>query len=162
MTTIAVTSTDVAWDSLQTFGDERNISPTEKVRVLKDARGSLKIIGVSGDSEHTDALMLWALAGASIEARPGGLEIEYEVLVIDKNGFTLFSHSNHGVKVSAPFCIGNGGLLARGAIALGEVEKRPVSALNAVKAAAIVDINTGGEIKSLNIKDALKRKRKKT
>lgn len=155
MTTILVTDTEIAWDSLQTFDNERSISPTDKVRVV-----GKKIIAFGGDTDLEEHMVKWIGAGADPLKRPAPREnSEFEMLVIDKNGITLYSTANNGIKVSAPLGIGTGGQLARGAIAYGEITGTKVSALDAVRAAALVDIYTGGTIKTLNIKKALGRKR---
>jgi ATP-dependent protease HslVU (ClpYQ) peptidase subunit len=151
MTTIAVTSDEVAWDSMQTLdGDIRSISPTEKVQVIGN-----KILCFAGNSDDEVRLVEWMKKGAQPSRFPKfDADSDFEAIVIAPGSFKLYSEKvRSGVPVTPPLVLGSGGRLALGALAYMRLTDAPMSAVCAVRAAATVDTFTGGEIKSLRIKD---------
>lgn len=159
MTTIAITSTEVAWDSMQTLdGNIRSISPTEKVQVIGN-----RILCFAGNSDDEVRLIEWMEKGAKPSKFPQfDDKSDFEAVVIAPGNFKLYSEkSRSGVPVTPPLVLGSGGSLALGALTHMRLTGAPISAVQAVQAAADVDTFTGGEIKSLQIHETLSRPRRK-
>lgn len=142
MTTIAVTATEIAWDSQATRGNIRTVCPNEKVTVI-----GRTIYGPCGEAEACELLPFWHANGCRKKNMPEG---DWSMLVVNRYGVRYYSGDNpHGHFVSAPTAIGSGGEIALTALHLGS------TAIEAVQIAAQLDVFTGGEIKSLSIQDVL-------
>lgn len=156
MTTVAIVADEIAWDSLQMLnGDVRAATPLDKVRVI----GS-KILCFAGNSDDEVAIVEWLEKGGKPSRFPKPQpDSDYEAVVISDKGVLLYTDNmTKGVPISTPHCIGSGGAKALGALAYMRLTGVPENAVDAVKAAALVDAYTGGEIKSLRISEVLARK----
>ena len=153
MSTIAVTTTEVAWDSQVTLGTERGQYGEEKVQVHKTG-----IWGLVGDGPPMRAMIEWVLDGADRKKKPDGC---WTIFRINSKGRMSVWTDNtpYEQPVTFPQTFGSGGQFAQGVLkahAKGFV-KHDNPAKLAVKIAAECDVYTGPPIKSLVIAKALER-----
>lgn len=164
MTTIVITQEVIAWDSQVTTGDERGISATEKVRLVRPG----VILAFAGDLADHASLEAWLHEyGHDHRSFPRARRhASFEAAVITKDGFFTYDErcDGHGVKVNTPICLGSGGAYARSLLAANaELRlRRKITVLEAVRVAGTLDVNTGPPYKVLNIAKELARKRVKT
>lgn len=143
MTTIAVSKTEIAYDSQVTWGNTKHRCAFDKVQVKHG-----RIYAFAGDYQFFKPAMKWHNKGARPGKAPEGM---WDLLVIRKKGMTLFSGmEKYGVDMEAPLCLGSGGDVALGVLESGG------SARKALKAAARRDCFTGYKIKVINIAKTLK------
>ena len=148
MTTIAVTKHEIAWDMMESMGNVKRISATDKVIVINGV-----IYGVAGDSEMCEHIPHWHAKGAKLKDLPEG---DWEMLVVNDKGLHLYANeAPRGFPISFPFAIGSGGKFALVHLSNG------MSAIDAVKKAAELDIYTGAPFKSLNLSSVTIPKKKK-
>lgn len=160
MTTICVTTTEIAWDSQVTIGNERSTSPIEKVRLVRPGI----IFAFSGDCNDEPVLEEWLrVHGMNPKRYPKFREkAEFTAVVVTRKGFFEFDErgAGHGIQISPPICIGSGADYARSIIAANKILSTNFTALDAVKVAAECDVNTGPPFKTLNIRKALYARKK--
>lgn len=143
MTTIAISKTEIAYDSQMTWGNTKHRCAFEKVQV---AHG--RIYAFAGDYSLIKPAIKWHNKGAKPNKVPTG---NWDLLVVRKRGMTLYSgHEKYGVDVEAPVCLGSGGDVALGVLEDGGTARK------AVAAAARRDCFTGYECKTVNIAKTLK------
>lgn len=137
MTTIAVSSTHVAWDSRITYGGDiamRIGSP--KVRVFKH-----RLLGLAGDFQDLRRVNTWVEKGCPAKERPSGT---WDLIIIDADGLRhIQQNEDSPAKVLVPFAIGSGNKFALGVLAVTD------DAALAVKVAAQYDIGTGPPFHSI-------------
>lgn len=149
MTTIAISATDIAWDSQSTWGGHKMFNPGNKVEVIGGV-----VYATAGGIESSNRAKAWHLAGAPLDKMPAKVaedeEASWEMMVIAPNSWPiLFTPTMpSGVAMCFPCCLGSGGTFAFAAMELGR------SALEAVEFAAKHDIYTGGPFKNLNLEEA--------
>lgn len=151
MTTVAVSHTEIAYDSQVTYGNRKAATPRPKVTIVKGT-----VYAAAGDASAVELLPKWHQAGAKPDKAPKG---DWEFLAITRAGMRHYTDSSpHGVSVQAPMALGSGGDFALAAMVLGH------SATDGVKLAAALDVYTGFEIASHTLEDVLgpiKKPRKK-
>ena len=148
MSTIAVTSKHIAWDSQVTIGDgERSRVGEQKVQVHKSG-----IWGLVGDGPPMKTMIEWVENGADCKTAPSG---SWTLFRITRNKkMVIWSEAApYASPVTYPQTFGSGGKYALGALLAG------LSARGAVKVAAQLDIYTGAPVKHLDIDKALTRVR---
>ena len=144
MTTIALDSTHIAWDSQITQGSEKILVPADKVWVVGTA-----VYGFAGDFAMLDEIISWHQRGAKPARAPK--EGNWSLLVITSKGVKFYDDEiKYSTKIVAPFAMGSGAHFARGALMHG------ASAFQAVKIACQCDVFSGGEIGVLKLEDAFK------
>jgi len=146
VSTIAVTTTEVAWDSQVTIGDgERASVGEEKVQVHKSG-----IWGLVGDGPPMGVMLRWIEEGADRKHKPDGT---WSLFRINKRGrmSVWTSGSPYEQPVAFPATFGSGGHFALGVLKYGGTAKE------AVRIAAECDVYTGPPIKALVIAKALER-----
>lgn len=148
MTTIAVTKTEIAWDMMETMGNVKRTSVTDKVIVINGV-----IYGVAGDSEMCEHIPRWHAKGGKLKDIPEG---DWEMLVVNDKGLHLYANeAPRGFPISFPFAIGSGSKFALVHLMNG------VSALESVKRAADLDVYSGPPFKHMSLATAIKPKKKK-
>jgi hypothetical protein len=148
VSTIAVTSEYIAWDSQVTIGDnEKGRVGEQKVQVHKSG-----IWGLVGDGPPMKTMIAWVEAGADIKRIPDG---NWDLFRIKRNGKLVQWSSSHPYEsaVTYPQAYGSGGKYAISLLVAGH------DAREAVKIASQLDIYTGPPIKHLVISQALQRVR---
>lgn len=148
MSTIAVTSKHIAWDSQVTIGDgEKGRVGEQKVQVHRSG-----IWGLVGDGPPMKTMIAWVEAGADIKRIPDG---NWDLFRIGRNRKLVQWSNSHPYEtpVTFPQAYGSGGKYALSLLVAGN------SARFAVKIAASLDIYTGPPIKYLEIEKALARVR---
>jgi hypothetical protein len=137
MTTIAVSSTHISWDSRICYSGNiimRVGSP--KVRVFKH-----RLLGLAGDYQDLRRVNTWVDKGCPKKEQPGGV---WDLLIIDADGLRhMQQNEDSPTKVLTPFAIGSGREFALGVLALTH------DALQAVKIAAQFDSGTGPPFSSI-------------
>lgn len=143
MTTIAVTATEIAWDSQSTRGNIRGIAATEKVFAIAG-----HIYACCGEADACEVAPYWHADGADPRKLPKG---DWGMLVINEVGIRFYGRDcPNGYFLAYPQAIGSGNEYALTAMMLGK------TALQAVEVAAAIDIYTGGPFKSMKLKDVFK------
>lgn len=141
MTTIAYRSGTLAADSLIAYSAITNGSRP------KIAQKGKHIVALAGNAWLREPLEEWVEAGCPRNAVPKVLidnDEKFQCLIIDEDGQAFSFDCGYLVPIYADYtAIGSGAMLAMGAMAHG------ADAEAAVRAAALHDKNTGGEIHSL-------------
>ena len=167
MTTIVITEDEIAWDTQISVGNVRVYASGLPKVIVKGG----KTYASAGDSDAGERLPDWERAGADPETAPGG---DWELVVVSlykgKPRARVYGHGsggdNTGQNLSGhwlpfPLVLGTGGDYALGALKLGQVQRRHVSATIACKVGALIDINSGGEIQSMLILETLQKAARK-
>lgn len=160
MTTIAITATEIAWDSQMTLGNERAISPIEKVRLVRPG----VILCFSGDCDDEGVLEQWLRDhGHNPKKYPKFREkADFRAVIVTRKGMFEYNERSggNGIAIGAPVCLGTGGDYARSILAANAVLGHKNSALDAVKVAGVLDIHTGPPYQHANIKKMLYARKK--
>lgn len=144
MTTIAWNEDTIAWESrIQTNGMNFD-TRVPKVRVFKN-----KIYAFAGDMDAADHMIVWEQDGCDVDAFFP--DTEWTLVVWEKDqDIAFYSHFVPVRSWSWPVhAIGTGSMIAIAAMRAGADPRR------AVEIACDLDPNSGGEIHTLSIKDAL-------
>lgn len=150
MTTIAYRSGILACDTLCTdqYFDQKYYR--NKIRRVGDV-----YMAESGEDQHIDAFVAWWRAGrpSPIPAIP---KDELGMIVVDRDlNVTMWSDAAYGIPIIEPFCAtGSGGKNAMGAMRMG------ASAVEAVRIAMLDDPNTGGRVRWVDVRKALKARKR--
>lgn len=144
MTTIATDGITIAADGQVHGGGERLRMNEAKVRV---AHG--RVYALAGTTAAMAPVMKWHADGADPEKAPKGLEWTVVVIEPDGSAFTYHHDCLYPNVLTMPAAIGSGERFALGAMHAGK------SPREAVEIAATLDINTGGTITEINIREAL-------
>lgn len=147
MTTIAIDShgVHIAADGLINASGSRITHNARKIRVDSGA-----IYALAGTTCLFEPLIKWHKAGADPANVPAGLDSEWALLVVTKDGAVLFSRDvPYPEQQYYPWTQGTGYRYAMGALKAG------ASAQRAVEIACEIDIHSGGEIQVVNIAQAL-------
>ena len=86
MTTIAVSETEIAWDSQLTNGNVRHQALTEKVSVIGKT-----IYGCAGDAGACQHAPEWHAKGARVRSAPKG---EWTMLVVTRRGLRVYDENS--------------------------------------------------------------------
>lgn len=138
MTTLAIDTNSIAWDTQITYGNEKMISKAKKVRVVAGV-----IFGLTGDYGRYEALIAWWHNGAEDTKVPKG---SWDFLVIQSpQKMTLYGPSTPaGISMVPPFALGTGDQFA-----IGRLDAPGATAQDAVRSSMKHDIYTGGSLKTL-------------
>lgn len=146
MTTIAITSTDIAADGMRTWGDEIRGLAFEKLRIDREHK---RIYGFTGTCALIDVMIKWHQDGANAESlpkQPTSDDHSWTLVVVDAQGVHKYTSTCPYVEsFDAPIGFGAGGEMALGAMLAGK------SAREAVEIVAGQCNHTGGRIQSINI-----------
>lgn len=136
MTTIAYRDGVMAGDSLITSD---NVRCGYMRKIARRDDGAL--CGVCGSASLLRAILAWFLSGEPADGRPQITDNDACFIIVRTNG-RVESHDQRGFSDdTAPFfALGSGRELAMGAMAAG------ATAIEAVRAAAKLDIRTGGTV----------------
>lgn len=158
MTTIVITQTDIAWDSQMTVGNERGVSATEKVELVFPG----VILAFSGDLADKPTLEQWLREhGHDPEHYPKHRRrnSDFSAVIITRKGFFEYDEdtSSFGVPINPPYCLGSGADYARSLLEANKEFRlrRKFSAVECVRIAGKLDVNTGGPYKTMNLYKAL-------
>lgn len=124
MTVIVTDGKVMAADSLTTFGGERSLKPTDKLRL----RGG-RVFGVSGIVGMIDDIVDWyCKEPRDPKEAPKAEGEQWSMLVLEPDGriFHVHSCSCRPHEVAAPFTIGSGSEYALGAMLAGASPARAV------------------------------------
>ena len=152
MTTVVFTAETIAWDTRMTRGSVIEQSPClDKVMVVKG-----RVFGFAGELGVKDAVVKWALRGAKEKTKPHPDSTWALIELLKDNTVRTYESNNAGsVILSLPVCIGSGSDFAYTALSLGK------SAVEAVETAMKFDVDTGGQVLSLNTNEIPRRAKKK-
>lgn len=158
MTTVVITQTDIAWDSQMTMGNERGVSATEKVELVHPG----VILAFSGDLADKPMLEQWLREHGHdpvFYPRQRRRHSEFEAVIITRKGFFSYDEdsSSHGVPINPPYCLGSGAVYARSLLESNKVFRlrKKFSAVECVRLAGELDVNTGAPYKTMNLYKAL-------
>lgn len=151
MTTVVFTAETIAWDTRMTRGSVIEQSPClDKVMVVKG-----RVFGFAGEIGVKETVVKWALRGAKEKTKPHPDSSWTLIELLKDNTVRVHESNNAGSVIMAlPVCIGSGSDFAYTALALGK------SAVEAVETAMKFDVDTGGQVLSLNTNDVPRRGRK--
>lgn len=150
MTTIAVDSESIAWDTQLTYGNEKMLAKARKVLVVDGV-----IFAMAGQYGLFDPLIKWWHDGADTKHAPRD---QWDMLVITSpSKITLYSRNEPcGIPVVPPFALGSGDQFA-----IGRMDAPGTTAREAVVCAAKHDIYTGGSIRTLRFDKVWPKSRKR-
>ena len=146
MTTIAWDGKTVAADSLSTFDSRIGYVDVIKIRT----RGPF-VFALAGRHCLFEALMCWVEAGAIAAELPVGCNDEakndWALLVFERKRARLFTAlCPYATVIEAPFAMGSGGDYAMGAM-----RGCDQSAREAVRAAMMCDVWSGGSVNAIDL-----------
>lgn len=146
MTTVAITSTDIAADGMRTWGGEVRGLAHDKMRIDREEN---RIYAFTGPTPLFDRMVKWHKDGADAEmlsAKCTSEDLQWTLIVVDAEGIHKYSYScPYKETFDPPIGFGAGGEIALGAMLAGK------SAREAVEIVAGQCNHTGGKIQSINI-----------
>lgn len=143
MTTIAITDTEIAADTLSMFGDMKHALDKRKI-IVRDGH----IFAICGFSDALESVITWYLAGhdaGKVPEKSG----DWNLIVIakDQEPISFASDLPYPSILKLPVCFGTGEKYAQGALDVG------ASASDAVAAAIKRDPQSGGEVMCVRFSD---------
>lgn len=142
MTTIATDGKTIAADSLTIYnGRERGMKPATKM-----VRHGKRIYASAGSAGILEVLAQWAASGAALPDPLKDTKAEWDLLELSSRGVRhMCNDVPFFLDVLPPFAIGSGSAYALGAMHVGATPEE------AVRVAAMLDCNTGGEIVAMHV-----------
>ena len=146
MTTIAYKSGILAFDTAAVGGS------TYAGKVTKALDLSDRVVAAAGAVQDVAAFLDWQSSGGALEHRSkffmSDTEVDLEAIIIKKEDRSVYMCENslYPYQIETKFAaLGSGGLVALGAMYMG------ASAIKAVEIAAIVDVYTNSDVKSIMV-----------
>lgn len=145
MTTIATDGKTVAYDTHSWRHFTVNTCPVDKAIMLPDGR----IAAACGNYEDAKTFFEWlaqTCLDPSAEKPKLSDEANFDGLVVDPKSGRAWSYEAkfHPLEPSLPFCIGAGGMIARGAMEFGASPEQAVKC-----SISVGPHNSGGEVRVL-------------
>lgn len=143
MTTIAITATEIAADTLSMFGDMRHALDERKI-IVRDGH----IFAMCGFFAPFESIINWYLAGHDVGKVPEKSG-DWNFIVITKNqkAISFASDLPYPITLELPVCFGSGDKYAQGALDVG------ASASDAIAAAIKRDPQSGGHVQVVRYRD---------
>jgi ATP-dependent protease HslVU (ClpYQ) peptidase subunit len=142
--------TTVAWDGVTLAADgrvtdESTLLCSRSKKILRVPKTG-ELVGVAGTASDTERLLDWARSG--LAGDPPAVEDAVAIVVRRDRTVWITENGARLAQVEAPFAIGSGRDSAFTAMDLG------CNAIKAVRMAAKRDPSTGGQVRSLKLKEA--------